>query len=84
MELEALKKWYEDVCKHAEWFKNTDLQYTLDRKERTRADYEKAVNDADKALVAYKYILDKRAFLFELIKAQDPEFEGFLDEKEGD
>ena len=84
MELDALKKWYEDVCKNAEWFKNTDLQWALDRKEKFRIDYEEAINEADKVLVAYKYILDKRDFLLELIKARDPDFEGILDEKEGE
>lgn len=84
MELDALKKWYEDVCRHAEWFKNTDLQWALDRKEKLRTDYEEAINEADKVLVAYKYILDKRDFLLELIKAQDPEFEGISGEKEGE
>lgn len=82
MELDALKKWYEDVCKSAEWFKSTDLQWALDRKERLRANYEEAINEADKVLVAYKHILNKRDFLLELIKARDPEFEGFSGEKE--
>ena len=84
MELDALKKWYEDVCKHAEWFKSTDLQWALDRKEKLRVQYEGAISEADKVLVAYKYILDKQAFLLELIKAQDPDFEGFSGEKEGE
>ena len=83
MELDALKKWYEDICKHAEWFKNTDLQWALDRKEKLRTDYEEAINEADKILAAYADILDKKAFLLELIKAQDPEFDGFSGEKEG-
>ena len=83
MELNALKKWYEDVCKSAEWFKNTDLQWALDRKEKLRVQYEEAINETDKVLVAYTYILDKRDFLLELIRARDPEFEGILDEKEG-
>ena len=84
MELDALKKWYENVCKSAEWFKSTDLQWALDRKEKFRTDYENAINEADKVLAAYTDILDKKAFLFELIKAQDPEFEGIPDEKEGE
>lgn len=84
MELEALKKWYEDVCRHAEWFKNTDLQWALDKKEKLQVQYEEAISEADKVLAAYTDILDKRAFLLEIIKARDPEFEGILDEKEGE
>ena len=82
MELDALKKWYEDLYKNAEWFKNTDLQWALDRKERLRQEFEGAVEDVDNALKAYADILDKRDFLFEIIKARDPEFEGFSGEKE--
>lgn len=84
MELDALKKWHEDICNHAEWFKNTDLQWALDRKEKIRADYEEATNTADKALVAYTYILNKRDYLLECIRRIDPEFEGISDEKEGE
>ena len=84
MELDALKKWYDGVCRNAEWFKNTDLQWALDRKEKLRTDYENAINEADKVLAAYTDILDKRDFLLELIKARNPEFEGILDEKEGE
>lgn len=84
MELDFLKKWYEDVCKHAEWFKNTDLQWAIDRKEKLRVQYEEAISKADKVLVAYTYILDKRDLLLELIKARDPEFEGISDKKEGE
>lgn len=84
MELDALKKWYDGVCRNAEWFKNTDLQWALDRKEKLRTDYENAINEADKVLAAYTDILDKRAFLLELIKARDPDFEGISDKKEGE
>lgn len=84
MELDALKKWYEDVCKHAEWFKNTDLQWALDRKEKLRVQYEEAINEADKVLAAYTYILNKRDYLLECIRQRDPEFEGISDEKEGE
>lgn len=84
MELEALKNWYEDACKHAEWFKNTDLQHALDRKERLKRDFEEAVGDVDNACKMYSEILDKKDFLLELIKARDPEFKGISDEKEGE
>ena len=84
MELDALKKWYEDVCRHAEWFKNTDLQWALDRKEKRRTDNEEATNEADKILATYTDILDKRAFLLELIQQRDPDFDGILDKKEGE
>lgn len=83
MELDALKKWHEDVCKRAEWFKNTDLQWALDRKEKLRTDYEKAINEADEVLVTYTYILNKRDYLLECIRQIDPDFEGISDEKEG-
>jgi hypothetical protein len=83
MELNALKKWYEKHCKDAEWFKNADLQWALDRKEKLRADYEGAVRDADSMLQVYTDILDRRDLILEVIKARDPEFEGILDEKEG-
>lgn len=84
MELDALKKWYEDVYKRAEWFKNTDLQWALDRKEHLNRDFEGAVKDADNACKTYSEILDKRDFLLELIKARDPGFDGISDEKEGE
>ena len=83
MELDVLKKWYEDIYKHAEWFKNTDLQYALDRKERLKRDFEEAVSDVDDALKMYNEILNRRYLLFKLIKARDPEFEGISDKKEG-
>lgn len=84
MELDALKKWYEDICKHAEWFKNTDLQFALDRKERLKQDFEEAASDVDDALKMYNEILNRRYLLFKLIKARDPEFKGIPSEKEGD
>lgn len=84
MELDSLKKWYEKICKDAEWFKNTDLQWTLDRKERLKRDFEGAVKDVDNALKVYADILDRRDLILELIKARDPEFEGFSGEKEGE
>lgn len=84
MELDALKKWYEDVCRHAEWFKNTDLQWALDRKERLKRKFEEAVKAADDACKAYADILDRRDLILEIIKARDPEFEGFSGEKEGE
>lgn len=40
MELDALKKWYEDLYNRAKWFKNTELQYAIDRKERLNQDFE--------------------------------------------
>lgn len=83
MELDALKRWYEDVCKRAEWFKDTDLQYALDRKERLERDFEEAVSDVDDALKAYTDILNRRDFLLECIRQIDPDFEGISDEKEG-
>ena len=84
MELDALKKWYEKLRKDAEWFKNADLQWALDRKECLKRDFEGAVQAADDALKAYADILDRRDLILELIKAQDPEFEGISDEKEGE
>jgi hypothetical protein len=83
MELDALKKWYEDVCKHAEWFKNTDLQWALDRKECLKRDFEGAVRAADDACKAYSEILDRRDLILEIIKARDPDFKGISDKKEG-
>lgn len=84
MELKALKEWYEKLCKDAEWFKNADLQWALDRKEKLRTDYESAVRDADSMLQVYTDILDRRDLILEVIKARDPEFEGFSGEKEGE
>lgn len=84
MELEALKKWYEDLYKSAEWFKKNDLQWTLDRKERLKRDFEGAVKDVDNALKVYADILDRRDLILEVIKARDPDFEGFSDGKEGE
>lgn len=83
MELDALKTWYEKICKDAEWFKNEDLQWALDRKEKLRVDYERAARDADDMLKVYTDILDRRDLILEVIKARDPEFDGILDEKEG-
>lgn len=83
MELDDLKNWYKKLYNDAKWFKKNDLQWALDRKERLKRDFEGAVKDADNARKAYSEILDKRDFLLELIKARDPEFEGFPDEKEG-
>lgn len=84
MELEALKKWYEDLYKNAEWFKNTDLQWALDRKERLKREFEQAVQAADDALKLYAVILDRRDLILEVIRDRDPDFEGISDEKEGE
>ena len=82
MELDDLKNWYKKLCNDAKWFKKNDLQWALDRKERLKRDFEGAVKDADNACKTYSEILDKRDFLLELIKARDPDFEGFSGEKE--
>lgn len=82
MELDALKEWYKKLYNDAKWFKKNDLQWTLDRKERLKRDFEGAVKDVDNALKVYADILDRRDLILELIKARDPDFEGFSDEKE--
>lgn len=84
MELEALKKWYEDLYKKAEWFKNTDLQWALNRKERSKQEFEQAVQTADDMLKLYAVISDRRDLILEVIRDRDPDFEGILDKKEGE
>ena len=84
MELDALKKWYKKLCTDAKWFKNADLQWALDRKERLKREFEQAAQDADDALKLYADILDRRDLILEVIRYRDPEFEGISDEKEGE
>jgi hypothetical protein len=84
MELEALKKWYKQACETAEWYNDTDVRCAISHKESKKKEYEDSIAQADKVLGYYQELLDKKAFLLELIKAQDPEFEGISDEKEGE
>ena len=84
MELDFLKKWYSQVCETAEWWNDTDVRCAISDKEYKRKEYEESVAHADKVLKEYQELLDKKAFLLELIKARDPEFEGILDKKEGE
>lgn len=84
MELDALKKWYEDLYKSAEWFKKNDLQWALDRKERLKRELEEAVQAADDALKLYTVTLDRSDLILGVIRQRDPDFEGFSDEKEGE
>lgn len=83
MELEALKKWYSQACETAEWYNDTDVRCVISHKECKKKEYEESIDKADKVLGYYQELLDKRDFLLELIKARDPEFEGFSGEKEG-
>lgn len=83
MELDFLKKWYNQVCETAEWWNDTDVRCAVSDKEYKRKEYEDAVDHADKVLKDYQELLDKRDFLLEIIKARDPDFKGILDEKEG-
>lgn len=82
MELDALKKWYEQTCETAEWYNDTDVRCALSNKEYHKKEYEESITHADKVLKDYQELLDKRDFLLELIKAQDPDFEGISDKKE--
>lgn len=84
MELDFLKKWYKQVCETAEWYNDTDVRCALADKEYKKNKYEESIAHADRVLKDYKELLDKRDYLLELIKAQDPEFEGISDEKEGE
>lgn len=83
MELDFLKKWYEQACATAEWYNDTDVRCAISNKEYKRKEYEEPIAHADEVLKDYQELLDKKAFLLELIKARDPEFDGISDEKEG-
>lgn len=82
MELDALKKWYKQACETAEWYNDTDVRCAISHKEYKKKEYEESIAQADKVLGYYQELLDKRDFLLELIKARDPDFEGFSGEKE--
>lgn len=84
MELKALKKWYKQVCETAEWYNDTDVRCAIIDKECKKKEYEESIAHADEVLGYYQELLDERDFLLELIKARDPEFEGFSGEKEGE
>lgn len=82
MELDALKKWYKQACETAEWYNDTDVRCAINHKEYKKKEYEESIAQVDKVLGYYQELLDKRDLLLELIKARDPEFEGFSGEKE--
>lgn len=82
MELDSLKKWYKQACETAEWYNDTDVRCAISHKESKKKEYEESIAQADKVLGYYQELLDKRDFLLELIKARDPDFEGFPGEKE--
>lgn len=84
MELDDLKKWYSQVCETAEWWNDTDVRCAVSNKEYKKKEYEEATAHADEVLKYYQELLDKKAFLFELIRARDPDFKGTSDEKEGE
>lgn len=83
MGLDFLKKWYKQVCETAEWYNDTDVRCAISDKESKKKEYEESVAHVDQVLKDYQELLDKRDFLLELIRAQDPDFEGVSDEKEG-